>query len=65
MEKTTMENLGLTSDLNNWDNEKQERDQTFDKINKIKEMAYLRALKERRRAEAHNMPENFPKDNVE
>lgn len=66
MEKTTMENLGLASgDQNDWKSEKQERDSTFGKINKIKEQAYLRALRERRRQEVGSMPDNFPKDLVE
>ncbi len=65
MEKTSMENLGLTSELNGWESEKQEREVTLGKINKLKEQAYLRALREKRRMDSQNMPANFPKELIE
>lgn len=61
MEKTSIENLGLAGDTNNWTTEKQERQQTFDKINKMKDFAFQKALEERRKREAASMPEEFAK----
>ena len=61
MERTSIENLGLSGDTNDWNTEKQERQQTFSKITQMKDLAFQRALEDRRKREADSMPENFAK----
>lgn len=48
MEKTTFQNLGLEEEKLEWKSEKEERRDTFDRIMKLKQRAYERALLEER-----------------
>ena len=63
MEETSLEDLGLDQE-HEWDNERQEKIQTFRKIQEMKRKAFDKALKARRMKEIHNKPPDFPESEI-
>jgi hypothetical protein len=63
MDQTPLENLGMAENLS-WETEEQEKRETFNKIMKMKQNAFGRALRERRKREIDTKPEDFPEEEI-